>query len=305
MMPPAAPASRAQQLGALQRLAHERATGRRHRRVAGGARSRRRPGRRRPRRRAPGAARLGPRAARPGRSGGRAGAGRRRGPGGLAGRARARRLRRSSRRRSSATSSSRASTRRASTHGGHPYDALLADYDYGLTAARVQAIFGPLARGAAAAGGRGGRRGPRRPTSRCPSRRSEAAVARGPAPARRPRRALAGRRLRAPVQPGVGTSDTAGHDPLRGRAARVAAGGRARVRPRALRAPDRARAGAHEPRPRHVDVGARVPEQAVGEPRRRAIRAFAPVHRRRARGGRRRGRRRGAARRCSCACARR
>jgi carboxypeptidase Taq len=29
--------------------------------------------------------------------------------------------------------------------GGHPYDALLADYDYGLTAARVQEIFGPLA----------------------------------------------------------------------------------------------------------------------------------------------------------------
>jgi carboxypeptidase Taq len=30
-------------------------------------------------------------------------------------------------------------------HGGHPYDALLADYDYGLTAARVQEVFGPLA----------------------------------------------------------------------------------------------------------------------------------------------------------------
>jgi carboxypeptidase Taq len=30
-------------------------------------------------------------------------------------------------------------------HGGHPYDALLADYDYGLTAARVEEIFGPLA----------------------------------------------------------------------------------------------------------------------------------------------------------------
>ena len=30
--------------------------------------------------------------------------------------------------------------------GDHPYDALLADYDYGLTAAGVQAIFGPLAR---------------------------------------------------------------------------------------------------------------------------------------------------------------
>ena len=26
---------------------------------------------------------------------------------------------------------------------GHPYDALLADYDYGLTAARVQEVFGP------------------------------------------------------------------------------------------------------------------------------------------------------------------
>jgi carboxypeptidase Taq len=30
-------------------------------------------------------------------------------------------------------------------HGGHPYDALLADYDYGLSGARVQEIFGPLA----------------------------------------------------------------------------------------------------------------------------------------------------------------
>jgi carboxypeptidase Taq len=29
--------------------------------------------------------------------------------------------------------------------GAHPYDALLADYDWGLTAARVQEIFGPLA----------------------------------------------------------------------------------------------------------------------------------------------------------------
>jgi carboxypeptidase Taq len=30
-------------------------------------------------------------------------------------------------------------------HDGHPYDALLADYDYELSAARVQEIFGPLA----------------------------------------------------------------------------------------------------------------------------------------------------------------
>jgi carboxypeptidase Taq len=30
--------------------------------------------------------------------------------------------------------------------GGHPYDPLLFDYDHGLTAARVQEIFGPLAR---------------------------------------------------------------------------------------------------------------------------------------------------------------
>ena len=37
----------------------------------------------------------------------------------------------------------------------HPYDALLADYDFGLTAARVREVFGRARRGAAAARRRG------------------------------------------------------------------------------------------------------------------------------------------------------
>ena len=152
---------------------------------------------------------------------------------------------------------------------GHPYDALLADYDYGLTAARVQRDLRPAGAGAAAAGGRGRRaaRGARRRGAR--SQAQQAAVARSPAPAGRATTSS----WRVDVSPhpfslSMSTHRPAGHDALRGRRRRVAAGRGARVRPRALRAPDRARAGAHEPRPRHVDVGPRVPEQAVGEPRR-------------------------------------
>ena len=151
---------------------------------------------------------------------------------------------------------------------GHPYDALLADYDHGLTAARVQEVFGPLAQA-------------------LPPLVAEAAAR--PAPHRRPgpgrtrsRRLSAGScagwvcatsSWRVDVSPHpFSLADEhqrpAGHDALRGRGPRVAAGRGARVRPRAVREPDRARAGAHEPRPRHVDVRARVPEQAVGEPRR-------------------------------------
>ena len=47
----------------------------------------------------------------------------------------------------------------------------------------------------------------------------------------------------------------------------VAAQLAARVWPRAVRATGRCGAGAHQPRARDVDVDARVPEQAVGEPR--------------------------------------
>ena len=75
----------------------------------------------------------------------------------MAGRARRRQLRAPSRRRCGATSSSRAPTRRASTPS-IPYDALLADYDFGLTVARVREVFGRARRGAAAAGRAGRRR---------------------------------------------------------------------------------------------------------------------------------------------------
>ena len=83
---------------------------------------------------------------------------------------------------------------------GHPYDALLADYDYGLTAARVREVFGALARGAAAAGGRGGGAA-RRARPRGARRRAEGG---GRGVLRRlgvRERSVAGRRLLAPVQP--------------------------------------------------------------------------------------------------------
>ena len=56
-------------------------------------------------------------------------------------------------------------------HDGRPYDALLADYDYGLTAARVQEIFGPLAEALPPLVAEAAARPPRR-TSRCRPRRS-------------------------------------------------------------------------------------------------------------------------------------
>ena len=56
-------------------------------------------------------------------------------------------------------------------HDGHPYDALLADFDYGLTAARVQEVFGPLAEALPPLVAEAAAR-PAAPTSRCPSTRS-------------------------------------------------------------------------------------------------------------------------------------
>ena len=138
-------------------------------------------------------------------------------------------------------------------------------------------------------------RGRRRPTSRCPSRRSRRRCSRCCA-----RLGVGDERWRVdvsahPFSVGVGPRDSRVTTRYEDGDLQSVIGGRARVRPRALRAPDRARAGADEPRPRHLDVGARVPEQAVGEPRRRATRVRAG-DRRRARGGRLRGRRR---RRCT------
>ena len=81
-------------------------------------------------------------------------------------------------------------------------------------------------------------------------------------------RRLAGGRLGASLH----CLDRAGrhphHDPLQRRRRRVAAELAARVRPRAVRATDRPGPDQDQPRPRNLDVRARVPEQAVGEPRR-------------------------------------
>ena len=153
-------------------------------------------------------------------------------------------------------------------HGGHPYDALLADYDYGLTAARVQAVFGPLAQALPPLVGRGGGAARARPTSPVPVEAQQAAVARGPAPAGRPR----GAQWRVDVSPhpfSLAMSSTdlrvttrytgAGVESL---LAAVHEYGHA-LYERQI-APELARTNLGA---RHVDVGARVPEQAVGEPR--------------------------------------
>ena len=135
-------------------------------------------------------------------------------------------------------------------------------------------VFGALGERAAAARRRG--RGAPAPARRWrpASTRSSAAVdARAARASASTRGQLARRRLGAPVHGvGIGPRDTRvttryGDGELESVLERDA-----RVRPRALRAPDRRRARAHEPRPRHVDVDPRVPEQAVGEPRRRATR---------------------------------
>ena len=112
---------------------------------------------------------------------------------------------------------------------------------------------------------------------------------------RRGRRELAGGRLGASVHRVDRPARHAPDDALQRRRGRVAAQLAARVRPRAVRAPDRPGARAHQPRPRHLDVDPRVPEQAVGEPRRAQPRLRRGARRR---AGRRRlrGRRRRAAR---------
>ncbi len=79
-----------------------------------------------------------------------------------------------------------------------PYDALLADYDYGLTAARVQAVFGELSETLAAARRRRGRG--RRHDDRAARGGAARRRAGGAGADRRGRRRLAHRRLRASVQ---------------------------------------------------------------------------------------------------------
>ena len=131
--------------------------------------------------------------------------------------------------------------------------------------------------GAPAAGLRGARGAARAARRRRERRRAPARRSRGRPAARRParagahrrrRRRLADRRVGAPVQRRGRAERQPRHHPLRRGRPAVGDRGAARVRPRALRAPDRPGAGPHQPRRRHLDVGPRVPEQAVGEPRR-------------------------------------
>ena len=151
--------------------------------------------------------------------------------------------------------------------GQGTYQALLDDYDYGLRTDELRRLFGAL-------GEQLCRRSSRRPRARgrSPPRGARARLSRrgrvDPARVGVERRGLARRRLRAPVLDLDGAQRPAHHDALRGRRHRVAAQLAARVRPRALRAPDRPRARADEPRARHLDVDPRVAEQALGEPRR-------------------------------------
>ena len=242
----------------------------RHRRRGGGvARGARGdgPGRARRGDRARGAPRLRPRAARPRRAGGRDRAGLLGGADDLAGRARGERLRGVRARRCGATSSSRASTPRASTASRAPTTRCSPT----TTSASPPRACRPSSASSRRCWRRSSRtrRGRRRPTVQPPVDAQRAAV---PALLERigaTRRRLADRRLRAPVQRGrsggrdsrVTTRYEQG-DLLSVIAAMHEFGHALYERQVAPGA------RAHEPRLGHVDVGARVPEQAVGEPRR-------------------------------------
>ena len=199
----------------------------------------------------------------------------------------------SSRPRSSATSSSRASTPRASTTASIPTTRCSADYDYGLTRGARAARSSTRSPRRCRRSSTRRRRGPRRPPLAVPVDAQEAAVARRPAPPRRGR-APAG----ASTSPRTRSACDGPHATCASRPAtttrerRVAAGRRARVRPRALRAPDRARA-----RRARTSAAARrcrctSRRASCGRTTSRAIRAFADGDGGRARGGRLHGRRR-------------
>ena len=159
-----------------------------------------------------------------------------------------------------------------------PYDALLADYDFGLTAARLQEVFGELSEQLAPLVAEA--RGRRRPRPARPWTRSGVAV---PVVLARIGADDDGWRIDESAHPfsvGVGRSDsrvTTRYDEadLLSVIAAMHEFGHA-LYERQI-APG---ARAHQPRRRHLDVDARVPEQAVGEPRRPP-----PGVRRGARGG--------------------
>ena len=156
----------------------------------------------------------------------------------------------------------------------HPYDILLDDFEPGLTTAELRPLFATLRDElvglVAGATGNGERRAQRRRLLR-PVR------GRRPAP-RRDGRARGGRLRPRRLAPGPGAAPVravarpAGrpdHDALRpARLRRRALLRAARVRPRPLRGGHRARARARPARHPGVARHPRVPEPAVGEPRR-------------------------------------
>ena len=243
MMPPGGAPARAHMFATLERLAHDHATAD----AIGGwldrsGRRRRRPIGPRPRPRAARAARLRARPADPRGARGRPRAGRR---------PRARRRGRPPRAADDFAAfvpALRRNVELARAYAAcfddveHPYDALLADYDFGLTAARVKRDL-RSARDGAVRPRRGGRRAAGRPAPDGPARRPARRGRRGARAARRDRRQLAGRHLAAPVHlvgRGPGHAD---HDPVRGgREARAGPRRDPRVRPRPVRAPDPGRA---------------------------------------------------------------
>ncbi len=156
---------------------------------------------------------------------------------------------------------------RVAAPGESTYDALLADYDFGLRAHELRELFDALARRAAAAACRRRRSASRDRKLDVPVAAQRAAVTGTLARLGVRPRGLARGRLGAPVHGVDRQRRHARHDALQRRQRGVAAELAARVRPRAVRAPGRSRAGAHEPRSGNIDVDARVPEQAVGEPR--------------------------------------
>ena len=149
--------------------------------------------------------------------------------------------------------------------GEHPYDALLADYDFGLTAARVRELFDPLATALSAAR-RGGRRAAGRPAPDVPVDAQRAAVDAVLARLGVTADELAGRRLRRTRSPpGSGPSDTrittryeedATLESVLAALHEYGHGLYERQIPAEL--------GAHEPRPRHVDVRRTSPRASCG-----------------------------------------
>ena len=153
--------------------------------------------------------------------------------------------------------------------GRGAYQALIDDFDFGLRTDELRRVCSGRSRSASrrwssearaarprrSAGGPGRRPAARRSRPRCGASASIGESWRLDVSAH-------------PFTASMAPARPAHDDPLRRRRHRVAAQLAARVRARALRAPGRPRAGANQPRHRDLDVDPRVPEQAVGEPRR-------------------------------------